>query len=323
MQVDLGRNVALTTDATDGSGLLQQDGRNGRRVIASPLARRVAQRAGIDLAALRGSGPNGRIVMADIETAQWPGASPAPVPSPAKSPPPPIAVPHTLVPHSTMRKVIARRLAEAKQSVPHFYVAADIELDALLRLRADLNARTVKMEAGASTLSVNDMLIRAAAVTLRRVPKVNVAWSDEGVIVYDDVDISVAVSVPDGVIAPIVRRADQKGIAAISREMQDLATRARAGKLRPEEFQGGSFTLSNLGMYGVAEFAAIINPPQAAILAVAAGQQRPVVKQGSVVVATVMRCMLSVDHRVVDGALAAAWLTEFRSLVEDPLSLLL
>ena len=222
-----------------------------------------------------------------------------------------------------MRKVIARRLSESKATVPHFYVTMDIELDALLKLRGQLNAASPKEGPGAFKLSVNDLVIKAAAVTLRRIPKVNATWTDEAAIFYDDVDISVAVSIPDGLITPIVRKADQKGLAAISAEMKDLAARAKAGKLKPEEFQGGGFSISNMGMYGVRDFAAIINPPQAGILAVSAGEQRPVVKDGALAIATVMTCTLSVDHRIVDGALAAEWIAEFKRIVEQPLSLML
>jgi pyruvate dehydrogenase E2 component (dihydrolipoamide acetyltransferase) len=222
-----------------------------------------------------------------------------------------------------MRKVIARRLTEAKQTIPHFYVSIDIELDALLKLREQLNAKSPKEGPGAFRLSVNDLIIKAAAMTLRRIPKVNATYTDENIILYDDVDISVAVSIPDGLITPIVRKADQKGLAAISNEMKELIARAKSGKLKPEEFQGGGFSISNMGMYGVSDFAAVINPPQAAILAVAAGQQRAVVKNGAVVVATMMTCTLSVDHRVVDGALGAEWLAAFKTVVEDPLSLML
>ncbi len=304
----------------------------GARIFASPLARRMAHQAGIELAALKGSGPNGRIVKADIEAAQRgaPAATPAPLaaaapaPAPAAKPPAaPIMAPHHLVPHSSVRKVIARRLAEAKQTVPHFYASIDVELDALLKLRAELNAKSAPEGAGAFKLSVNDLVIKAAAITLRRVPKVNASFTDDATVMYDDVDISVAVSIPDGLITPIIRRADQKGLAAISNEMKELAGRARAGKLKPEEYQGGGFSISNMGMYGVSTFAAIINPPQSAILAVAAGQQRAVVKGGQLAVATVMTCTLSVDHRIVDGALAAEWLAEFKRVVEDPLSLML
>ena len=222
-----------------------------------------------------------------------------------------------------MRKVIARRLSESKREIPHFYVSMDIELDAMLKLREDLNARSPKDGPGAFKLSVNDLIIKAAGVTLRRVPKVKASYTEDDLILYDDVDISVAVAIPDGLITPIIRKADQKGLAAISNEMKDLGARAKAGKLKPEEFQGGGFSISNMGMYGVSEFSAVINPPQAAILAVAAGRQRPVVKAGALAIATVMTCTLSVDHRVVDGALAAEWLAAFRDIVQDPMSLML
>ncbi|WP_137177224.1 pyruvate dehydrogenase complex dihydrolipoamide acetyltransferase [Roseomonas sp. AR75] len=306
----------------------------GDRVVASPLARRMAQQAGMDLSAIAGSGPNGRIVKSDVEAALAKGpapkaasapqaaAAPAPAPKPA-APAAAITAPHQAVPHSTMRKVIARRLSESKATIPHFYVTMDIELDALLKLRSQLNATSPKDGAGAFKLSVNDMVIKAAAVTLRRIPKVNASWTDEAAILYDDVDVSVAVSIPDGLITPIIRKADQKGLAAISNEMKDLAARAKAGKLKPEEFQGGGFSISNMGMYGVSDFSAIINPPQAGILAVSAGQQRPVVKDGALAIATVMTCTLSVDHRIVDGALAAEWIAEFKRIVENPLSLML
>ncbi len=308
------------------------------RIVASPLAKRMALQAGINLAGVTGSGPGGRIVKADIEAVQARpaaaapvAASPAaaaPVAAPAAAPAPKpaapvITAPHTLVPNSNMRKVIARRLSEAKQTVPHFYVSMDIELDALLKLRADLNARSAKDGPGAFKLSVNDLIIKAAAITLRRVPKVNASYTEDNTVLYHDVDISVAVSIPDGLITPIIRHADTKGLSAISNEMKDLAARAKAGKLKPEEFQGGGFSISNMGMFGVSSFAAIINPPQAGILAVGAGTQRAVVKDGALAIATVMTCTLSVDHRVVDGALGAEWLAEFRKIVEDPLSLML
>jgi pyruvate dehydrogenase E2 component (dihydrolipoamide acetyltransferase) len=302
---------------------------NGRdageeRIFVSPLARRMAKQAGVDLAALKGSGPNGRIVKADIEAALQPGARAAqPVAAPAARPSVAVAAPHKLVPHSSIRKVIARRLTEAKSTIPHFYVSMDVEIDALIRLMNELNAKSPKDGPDAWLITINDLVIKAAAATLRRVPTVNAAWTDEGMALFDDVDISVAVAIPDGLITPIVRNADRKGLSTISSEMKDLAGRARAGKLKPEEFQGGGFSISNMGMFGVTEFAAIINPPQAAILAVAAGQKRPVVKNDSLAIATVMTCTLSVDHRVVDGALGARWLREFKRIVEDPLSLLL
>ena len=321
----------------------------GERLFASPLARRMAKQAGLDLAMLKGSGPNGRIIRVDIEAAQKGGstakAAPSPVPAPqapvspapaaaapqpsppaatpAAAKPAPVGAPHQLVPNSTMRKVISRRLTESHQQVPNFFVTMDCEIDALLKLRADLNAKSPKEGAGSFKLSVNDLVIKAAAVALRRVPKVNASYTEDAMVLYDDVDISVAVSMPDGLITPIVRRADQKGLAAISREMKDLGARARTGKLKPEEFQGGSFSISNLGMFGIKQFTAIINPPQAAILAVGAGEQRPVVKNGALAIATLMTCTLSVDHRVADGALGAEWMSVFKGLIEDPLSLML
>jgi pyruvate dehydrogenase E2 component (dihydrolipoamide acetyltransferase) len=305
------------------------------RIFASPLAKRVAKEMGVELKGISGSGPQGRIVRADVEAAKSAltpaavaapaaaAAAPAPVAKPAPAKAPAITAPHSLVPHSGMRRVIARRLTESKQTVPHFYLTMDIELDALLKLRGELNARSAKDGAGAFKLSVNDMVIKAAAVALRRVPKVNASFTEEGVAFYDDVDISVAVAIPDGLITPIIRRADQKGLATISNEMKDLGLRARAGKLKPEEFQGGGFSVSNLGMFGVKDFQAIINPPQAAILAVGAGEPRPVVKDGQLAVATVMSATLSVDHRVVDGALGAEWLQAFKAIIQEPLNLML
>jgi pyruvate dehydrogenase E2 component (dihydrolipoamide acetyltransferase) len=300
------------------------------RIFVSPLARRMAQQAGIDLRELKGSGPGGRIVKADIEAARKgepeaaaPALAAATPAARAPAPAPAITGAHRLVPNSTMRKVIARRLTESKQTIPHFYISMDIEIDALLKLREQLNAKSPKEGPGAFRMSVNDMLIKAAAVTLRRIPTVNASYTEDNIILYDDVDISVAVAIPDGLITPIVRKADQKGLAAISNEMKDLIARAKSGKLKPEEFQGGGFSISNMGMYGVSEFAAVINPPQAAILAVAAGQRRPVVKDAQLGIATMMTCTLSVDHRVVDGALGAEWLAAFKSVCEDPLSLML
>ncbi|HUD59435.1 MAG TPA: pyruvate dehydrogenase complex dihydrolipoamide acetyltransferase [Acetobacteraceae bacterium] len=298
------------------------------RIFVSPLARRMAKQSGVDLATLKGSGPNGRIVKADIESVLQKGpaapvATATPAPTAARAPTPAITAPHKLVPHSSIRKVIARRLTEAKSTIPHFYVSMDVEIDAMIKLLNELNAKSPKEGDNAYLITINDLVIKASAATLRRVPTVNAAWTDDAMVLFDDVDISVAVAIPDGLITPIVRRADQKGLSTISREMKDLAGRARTGKLKPEEFQGGGFSISNMGMFGVTEFSAIINPPQAAILAVAAGQKRPVVKHDSLAIATVMTCTLSVDHRVVDGALGATWLREFKRIVEDPLSLLL
>jgi pyruvate dehydrogenase E2 component (dihydrolipoamide acetyltransferase) len=297
---------------------------NDDRIFASPLARRMARQAGIDLRGISGSGPNGRIVRADIDKTQAAPVAVAAAPAPvARAPAAPITAPHQAVPFNNIRKITARRLTEAKQTVPHFYVSIDVELDALTKLRMDLNAKSPKDGPGAFKISVNDLLIKAAAITLRRVPNVNASYTEDALILYDDVDISVAVSIPDGLITPIVRQADRKGLAAISRETKSLIERARAGKLKPQEFQGGGFSISNMGMYGVRDFAAIINPPQAAILAVAAAEQRAIVRAGQIAIATVMTVTLSVDHRVIDGALAAEWVSVFKRVVEDPLSLML
>jgi len=305
------------------------------RIFASPLARRMAQQAGLDLKSLRGSGPHGRIVRADIE-ASLGGAPPAPhraaaeaaaAPRAPARPPspliePPGAAPYREVPNSTVRKVIARRLTEAKQLQPHFYLSIDCELDALLKLRQELNARAGEGK-DAYKLSVNDFVIRASALALRKVPAANASWTEDAVRLYERADISVAVAIPSGLITPIIRGAEAKGLAEISNEMKDLAARAREGKLKLEEFQGGTFSVSNLGMYGIREFAAVLNPPQGAILAVGAGEQRPIVKAGALAIATVMTCTLSVDHRVVDGAIGAEFLAAFKKLIEDPLTMLL
>jgi pyruvate dehydrogenase E2 component (dihydrolipoamide acetyltransferase) len=306
--------------------------RGNGRIFASPLARRMAQQAGLDLGAIRGSGPQGRIVKADIEAALS-AARAAPVPPAAAPQPLPAAAlvlskervaalagnpPYTERPLTAMRRVIARRLTEAKQTVPHFYLTIDCEIDELLKIRGELNAKS-----DAYRISVNDFVIRAAALALRQVPAANASWSDEAILVWDTVDIAVAVALDDGLITPIVKAADRKGLAAISNETQDLVARARAGKLKLEEFQGGTFSISNLGMYGVRDFAAVINPPHGGILAVGAGEQRPVVKNGALAVATVMSCTLSCDHRAVDGAVGAQFLAAFKKLVEDPLTMLL
>ena len=294
----------------------------GKRLFASPLARRMARQAGLDLAAIAGSGPNGRVVKADVEAALAAAqAAPAAAPAdavPAASPAPPGGYEDAAA--STMRKVIARRLQEAKREVPHFYLTVDCAVDALLETRKELNDRSGDLE-----LSLNDFVIRASALALRKVPAANASWIDGTLRRYDSVDVAVAVAIEDGLVTPIVRDADRKGLAAISAEVKALATRARAKPmgLAPEEYQGGTFSVSNLGMYGIKAFSAIINPPQAMILAVGAAGQRPVVKDGALAVATVMSCTLSVDHRVVDGALGAAFLQAFRALIEEPLTMLL
>jgi pyruvate dehydrogenase E2 component (dihydrolipoamide acetyltransferase) len=306
---------------------------HGERIFASPLARRMAAQAGIDLASLKGSGPNGRIVKADIESqgaaAPKAAAAPAQAAQPAAAQPaaakpaPAITAPHKKIPNSSMRKIIAKRLTESKQSVPHFYLTSNIEIDALLKLRAELNSKSTKDGPGAFKLSVNDLIIKGCAVALRRHPNVNSSYTDSDIIQYDDVDISIAVAIPDGLITPIIRKADQLGLAAISNAMKDLGARAKTGKLKPEEFQGGGFSISNLGMFGIPEFSAIINPPQSAILAVGAGEKRAVVKNDTITIATVMTVILSCDHRVVDGALGAQFLSTLKSILEEPLSLML
>ncbi|RUT25932.1 pyruvate dehydrogenase complex dihydrolipoamide acetyltransferase [Asaia sp. W19] len=288
----------------------------GKRVFASPLARRIASQKGIDLAALKGTGPNGRILRRDVENAKpvTTAAAAAPVMVPAEA---------KRVPNSSMRKVIARRLSESKQTVPHFYVSVDIELDALLALRSKLNAASPSEGEGQFKISVNDMMIKAVALALRDCPGLNVQYTEAETLHFPEIDISMAVSIPDGLITPIIRQADRKSLRAISAEARDLAKRARDGKLKPEEFQGGTFSISNMGMFGVREFAAIINPPQAGILAIAAGEKRAVVRGDQLAVATVMTATLSVDHRAVDGALGAQWLNALRDIVQNPYSLVI
>ena len=305
------------------------------RIFASPLARRMAAQAGLDLRTIKGTGPGGRIVKADIEAAlaaprpvAAPPAAPAvapapatvaPVPAPTPAPvSPPPGVAFDEIPLSNMRKTIARRLSEAKATIPHFYLTIDVGLDALLDLRAKLNARP-KVD---YKLSVNDFIIKAVALALKKVPDCNASFAGDKILRWRDVDVAVAVAIEGGLITPVVRKADQKTLSVISAEMKDLAARARAGKLKPEEFQGGGFTISNLGMYGIREFAAIINPPQACILAVGAAEKRPVVEGEAIVARTLMTVTLSTDHRVVDGALGAEFLQAFKGLIEDPMGLL-
>lgn len=300
---------------------------DGERVFASPLAKRIAANAGVGLASIPGSGPNGRIVKADVEKAISGGAaakgtSSAPslaAVSSASADVPDFGQAYTEQENSGVRKIIARRLLEAKQNIPHFYLTVDCNIDELLTLRKTLNERGD----GAYKLSVNDFVIKASAMAMRQVPMVNASWTDEAIRLYENVDVSVAVATDGGLITPIIRNADQKGLSTISNEMKELAGRARDNKLTPEEYQGGGFSISNLGMFGIKEFSAIINPPQAAILAVGAGEQRPIVKDGALAVGTMMSCTLSCDHRVVDGAVGAEFLSVLKPLIEDPLSLLL
>jgi pyruvate dehydrogenase E2 component (dihydrolipoamide acetyltransferase) len=279
------------------------------RVAASPLARRVAAAMQVDLAGVHGSGPRGRVVKVDVERAAEAGAA-----APAIAAAEPAGWED--LPHSAVRRVIAQRLSEAKRTIPHFYLAIDCDVDALLALRGELAAQAQFKP------SINDLLVKAVALALKAVPAVNASWGEEAVRRHRSVDVSVAVATPGGLMTPIVRDADTKSLGAISAEIGALADRARQGRLKPQEFQGGGFTISNLGMHGIREFYAIVNPPQACILAVGACEQRAVVRAGALAIATQMTCTLSADHRVVDGALGAEFLGALRGLVEAPLALL-
>ena len=295
---------------------------SGARQFASPLAKRIAADAGVQVAHVSGTGPHGRVVRADVEAFVASGGA-------AKGVVRRNAVETTAIANNNMRKVIAKRLTESKQTVPHFYLSLDIELDRLLDVRKQLNdaADAAAKKQGkdakpAYKLSVNDLVIKATALALKDVPAANASWTDAAILQYNNVDISVAVAIDGGLITPIVKNADQKSIATISSEMKDLAARAKAGKLQPEEFQGGGFSISNLGMYGISHFAAIVNPPQGCILAVGAGAEKVVVRGGKMEVANVMTVTLSVDHRVVDGAIGAEFLQAFKRYCEAPALLL-
>jgi pyruvate dehydrogenase E2 component (dihydrolipoamide acetyltransferase) len=291
------------------------------RVFASPLARRIAEEAHLNLGSIPGSGPHGRIIRADVEQAMTQGGGAAP----ALRPSAPSALlsgyepAYDIMPTSNIRKIIAKRLIEAKQTIPHFYLTVECNIDALLKAREKINARAD----GAYKLSVNDFIIKACGVALNHVPEANASWIDDQIYQYKSADVAVAVAIEGGLITPVIRQADTKGLIEISKEMKDLGIRAREGKLKPQEFQGGTFSLSNLGMYGVKEFAAIINPPQGCILAVGMGEERPVMKGGLLTSATLMTCTLSVDHRVVDGAVGANFLKAFKELVENPVMMIL
>lgn len=302
----------------------------GGRVFASPLARRMAKQKGVDLAAVGGSGPHGRIVMKDVESAK-PGAAPAAkggAAAPAFSAGPSDEQTlkmfeqgsYELVPHDGMRKTIARRLTESKQHVPHFYVSVDVSLENLLALRERLNPQAPKDKDGkpAWKVSVNDFIIKALAMALVKVPEANVSWTDSAMVKHKHADIGVAVSIPGGLITPIVRKAETKGLAQISQEMKDYAARAKARKLKPEEYTGGSSSVSNMGMMGVNNFAAIVNPPQSSILAVGAGERRPVVKGNNIVIEQMMTITLSTDHRSIDGALGAELIGAIKMYLEEP-----
>ena len=318
----------------------------GGRVIASPLARRLAQQAGLDLAAISGSGPRGRIVERDVLAAE---KAPKPAPAPAAPSPSeksgkepdvrnasaPAASDETIkkmfpagsyeeVPHDAMRRTIARRLVEAKQTIPHFYLELDCELDALLALRAQVNASSPLDGDGkpAFKVSVNDFVIKAMALALQRVPEANATWTEGAMLRHKHSDVGVAVAIPGGLVTPVVRHAETKTLSAISREMKDFAARAKVRRLKPDEYTGGTTAISNLGMFGIRSFAAVINPPHATILAVGAGEKRVVVKDGAPAVATVMSVTLSTDHRAVDGALGAQLLDAFKTLIEKPMGML-
>ncbi|MBS7705084.1 pyruvate dehydrogenase complex dihydrolipoamide acetyltransferase [Chelatococcus asaccharovorans] len=323
---------------------------DGAAVRASPLARRLAREAGLDLLSIQGSGPRGRVVEKDVVAAKQgsavqpevpvTAAQPATAAAPAISTPVPVtplAAPasddqikrlfaagsYEEIPHDSMRMTIARRLTEAKQTIPHFYVTVDCELDALLKLRAELNADAPEKDGQpAYKLSVNDMVIKALALALKAVPDANVSWTEGAMLKHKQADVGVAVSIPGGLITPIVRGACGKTLSEISNAMKDLAARAKAKKLKPEEYQGGTTAVSNLGMFGVKDFAAIVNPPHATILAVGAGEPRPVVKAGQLAIATVMSVTLSTDHRAVDGALGAELLRAFKGYIEKPMTML-
>jgi pyruvate dehydrogenase E2 component (dihydrolipoamide acetyltransferase) len=318
---------------------------HGTRAFASPLARRIAKDAGLDVASIAGSGPHGRVIKADVDAAIAGGMKAAPAaatkplhPEEARS-----AVSkdapkgqsseqilknfaegsYELVKHDGMRKTIAKRLQESKQTIPHFYVSVDCELDALLALRTQLNAAAPEIN-GKPTykLTVNDLVIKALALSLRDVPDANVSWTDEAMVKHKHADVGVAVSIPGGLITPIIRKAETLSLSAISNAMKDLGARAKDKKLKPEEYQGGTTAVSNMGMMGVKNFAAVVNPPHATILAVGAGEQRPVVKNGALAVATVMTVTLSTDHRCVDGALGAELLGAFKRYIENPMGML-
>ncbi|MDB5471391.1 MAG: pdhC [Caulobacter sp.] len=323
--------TGATTKAPAPAAVSAPTSASGDRVMASPLARRLAQAAGLDLATVKGSGPHGRVIKADVDAARGKAPSAAPI---AASGAAPAAAPrahqslaqmgipdgsYDLVPLDGMRKTIARRMTDSFRDIPHFPLTIDLEIDGLLAARAKINAM---LEKDGVKVSVNDLVIKAVAVALTRVPEANASYSPEGIAMHHHADIAMAVAIDGGLITPIIRKADTKGLAQIATESKDLAGRARDRKLKPEEFQGGTFSVSNLGMMGIKSFASIINEPQGCILSVGAGEQRPVVKKGELAIATVMTVTLTCDHRVVDGAIGARFLQVFRSLIEDPLTMI-
>jgi pyruvate dehydrogenase E2 component (dihydrolipoamide acetyltransferase) len=325
-------SAVLPPEGKEKSAPPRQD---GERILASPLARRVAQQRGLDLAAIKGSGPHGRVILRDLGgVAVGPAATPAPA-APAQPATAPAAEgsakPRTLEqmgippgsydlrPLDGMRRTVARRLTESFRDIPHFPLDVDIEIDALLATRHSINAM---LAADGAKVSVNDMVIKAAAVALRRVKDANASFTPEGIAYHHHADIAVAVAIDGGLITPIIRAAETKGVAQIAAEMKDLAERARSRKLKPEEYLGGTFSISNLGMFGIRSFSSIINPPQGAILSVGVGERRPVVKGDAVAIATIMSVTLTCDHRVVDGAIGARWLAAFKALIENPITMI-
>ena len=299
------------------------------RIFASPLAKRIAAQKNIEIGAIKGSGPHGRIIKSDVDHAIVAGigknsAAVATTPMAAM----PVAAPITDNPFepefdilklNNMRKTIAKRLTMSKQTIPHFYLSVDVELDKLLAMRKDLNAKAD----GAYKISVNDLVIKATGISLRKVPAANASYAGDTIKLYKQADVAVAVAIDGGLITPVVRDAGNKGLAVISNEIKELAKKAREGKLMPEEYQGGTFSISNLGMFGIDNFQAVVNPPQACILAIGAGKERAIVKNGELAIATVMTATLSIDHRAVDGAIGAEFLKAFKCLIEDPLSMIL
>jgi len=314
-------------------------GNGHARVFASPLARRLARDAGIDISLVNGSGPHGRVVAHDVEQAKSGGGLRAPASAPTGGVSAPGIAPmsddkiralfppgsYDVIPHDGMRKTIARRLVEAKWTIPHFYLTLSCNIDKLLSAREDINAVAPRNADGkpAWKVSVNDFVIKAMAMALMKIPTANVTWTESGMLQHHTVDVGVAVSIPGGLITPVIRSAETKRITDISNDMRDLATRARNRKLKPEEYQGGTTAVSNLGMFGISEFSAVINPPHATILAVGAGEQRPIVKDGKIEVATMMTVTLSVDHRAVDGALGAELLGAFKTIIENPVGMIM
>ena len=299
--------------------------KSGDRIKASPLGHKLASQKNIELSQVKGTGPKGRILKADIEN--FSGASASHILAQASSPSPQTDVTKTAdlfgmayeeVPANPIRKVIATKLTEAKQTIPHFYLSIDIEMDALLALRKQINSSLTD-----GKVSINDLIIKACALGLQKAPDANASWTGESILKYKSSDVSVAVASENGLITPIIKNAQSKALSEISREMKDLAGRAKDGKLKPEEYQGGGFTISNLGMFGIKNFSAIINPPQSCILAVGGGEPRVVVRDGEVVIRNIMSCTLSVDHRSVDGAIGAEFLAAFKELMQNPFSMLI